>query len=303
MKKATLFLLASTLAFGIANCSFAINVNAEQTTMMEASPADSISSVSEISDELENGYTITGDGYYSVVQWFEYDGYQMFGRFYYPENFDESKEYTTLLLCHGGNITADFWDAVYAPALAEQGYVCYAFDCRSGTGDSVAARTTYSDPTEDGTADVNTYAEDMSAALTFIKAQSYVNSDNLYLAGQSQGGMAAQIVGAQRSDEVAGIIVLYGSVMEQYKEDIDNFDELETHPYCNGEVLFIQGTEDNFRTPEDTIENMSWYEECTFVLISNAYHGFGNSPSRAADICTQNMLDFLERTSVIDSDN
>ena len=44
------------------------------------------------------------------------------------------------------------------------------------------------------------------------------------------------------------------------------------------------------------MENMSWYEESELILINDAYHGFGNSPSRPAEICIESVIDFIERT-------
>ena len=277
------FAVAGALLLGLTACG--------QTNM--SSVEDTVNVDTKLPQENEAEEC---DGYTTETDWFEYDGNRIFGRFYYPQDFDESQKYTTVLLCQGGNITADIWDGVFAPGLAKQGYVCYAFDCRSGTGDSKAERTTYSDPAPDGKSSVNTYAEDMEAALSFIESKEFVDLDSIYLMGQSQGGMTAQIVAAKRPEETAGVIVLYGSVTDNYRKDVDNFDQLEDNPYNNGEVFFIQGTEDNFRTPQDTIDNMKWYDKTSFTLISNANHGFGNNSDRPSSICADEVISFIERT-------
>lgn len=265
-----------------------VYVFAESETMTEES---------EVDETIEEGYKETGDGYTSVVAWCKNGEDNIYGKFYYPEDFVETENYITILLCHGGSVTADFWNKVYAPALAQQGYVCYAFDCRSGTGDMNVARPTYSDPTPDGTASGETYSEDLLAALDFVETKSYVDTEKLYLMGQSLGGLAVQNVASQRNDEIAGVVVLYGSISEDNKSMFSDYETLKENPYSNGEVLFIQGTEDASLTVERTTENMTWYEECSLVLISDAYHGFGNSPSRAASICIDSVIDFVERTS------
>ena len=79
----------------------------------------------------EEGTVIQGDGYSMEVNWCGEEGKRIFGRTYYPADFDASKKYTTVVLNHGKSVNCDFWDKAYAPALAKAGYVCYTFDCRS----------------------------------------------------------------------------------------------------------------------------------------------------------------------------
>ena len=57
-------------------------------------------------------------------------------------------------------------------------------------------------------ATVATYSEDLNAAMDLMESKDYVDKAHLYLMGQSMGGVTVQNVGAARSDEVAGMIVL-----------------------------------------------------------------------------------------------
>lgn len=240
----------------------------------------------------EEGYRIDGDGYYSVASWCQNGDDFIFGRMYYPEDFDDSEQYTTVVLIHGASLTADFWDRIYAPELAKAGYICYAFDERSG---ATGGRGSYSTPTEDGESTVADAAKDAEAALDFVESKSYVNQDQIFLFGNSKGSMTAQVVASRRNDEIAGMVCLYGSITEENKDRLEDYEEIAENPYSNNEVLFIQGSGDTMMTVDGTIENIGWYTDSSFVLISDAYHGFGNQNDRPANICIESVIDYIDR--------
>ena len=245
-------------------------------------------------DLMEEGAVIDGDGYTIELRYCGPEGKRIFGRIYYPAEFDSALQYTTLVLNHGGNVNADFWDRYYAPKLAKAGYVCYAFDCRSA---ATGGRGSYGDPTEDGTCSVATYSEDLNAAMDFMLSKEFVDKDHLYICGQSMGGVTVQNVASQRSDEIAGMIVIYGSVSEDNGSMLPDYEAVKSKPYSNGEVLFVQGAQDATLPVERTLENMTWYELSELVYINKAFHGFGVQGDRPAQICVEHMIDFVERTS------
>lgn len=115
--------------------------------------------------------------------------------------------------------------------------------------------------------------------------------------GQSMGGVTVQNVASARNDEVAGMIVLYGSVSDDNADMLPDYESVKENPYHNGEVLFIQGDKDASLTVDRTLENMEWYENTSFMLIGGAAHGFGVMRDRPAEICSQAVVDFLQRTS------
>lgn len=243
----------------------------------------------------EEGTVIQGDGYSMEVNWCGEEGKRIFGRTYYPADFDASKKYTTVVLNHGKSVNCDFWDKAYAPALAKAGYVCYTFDCRSCTE---GGRGSFSDPLPDGAeTTVTSYSEDLNMVLDYVEAKDYVDLSKLYLFGQSMGGMTVQNVAAQRADEIKGMVVLYGAIADGNGSLVDGYETLKAAPYANGEVLFILGALEGEESIQNTLSNMEWYENTSFMLISGAAHGFGVMPDRPAEICSQTVIDFLQRTS------
>lgn len=242
----------------------------------------------------DEGTVIIGDGYTIEIAYCGPEGARVFGRIYYPEGFDASRKYTTIVMNHGGGVTADFYDRYYAPVLAKTGYVCYAFDCRSATD---AGRGSYGDPTPDGTCSVATYSEDLNSAMDFMLAQEYVDKDHFYVMGQSMGGVTVQNVASQRGTDITGMIVLYGTVSDDNGSMMPDYEVVKANPYSGGEVLFVQGAQDANLPIERTLDNMTWYEQCELVYINKAFHGFGVQGDRPAQICVEHVIDFIERTS------
>lgn len=280
MKKLISVMLTLCLFFSLANIASADDVITTKTKGYR-----------ELS---EPGTVIQGEGYSMELVLMGEAGKRVFGRMYYPQDFDPSGSYITMVLNHGGGNNADFWDKFLAPEFAKAGYVCIAYDCRSA---QEGGRGSYGDPTESGKATMASYAEDMCTALDYVETLDYVDKAHIYVMGSSMGGGAVQAGAAKRSDEIAGMIVLYGSLAEDNKSMLENYEAVRENPYHNGEVLFIQGSKDTTLPAQRTLENMGWYEESSFVFIDGAPHGFGREPNRPALITVEVVLNFIQRTS------
>lgn len=241
-----------------------------------------------------------------MVSWFNStDGLdKIYGRFYYPADFDANKTYPTVIMAHGSNITSDIYDTYYAPALAEAGYICFSYDVRGVTADaSFGGRAgSYSTNNAKRIPDLDTYAADAGAALDFVKSKDYVDADNLYMWGQSMGALTTQIITSRRGDELRGTILLYGAVSETNAQGFST-DEIDMMKVLNslkdafaGEALFILGADDPLFGYEVSVENMDYYNNSSFEYISGASHGFGYMADRATIIATETVLDYLART-------
>ena len=279
MKRVITFLMALVISLSLTAVAFADEAITTQTKNYR-----------NISEE---GTVIEGEGYKMMIEYCGEEGKRVFGRAYYPEGFDETKQYTTIVLNHGGGVNADFWDRYYAPELAKAGYVCYAFDCRSATN---GGRGSYGDPTEDGTCSVATYSEDLNAAMDYMLSKEFVDKEHFYIAGQSMGGVTVQNVAAQRPEDITAMIVIYGSLSDDNGSMLPDYEAVKANPYSNGEVLFVQGAQDASLPVARTLENMTWYELSELVYINKAAHGFGVVDDRPAQICAAHMIDFIERT-------
>lgn len=242
---------------------------------------------------LDEGFTYDEGGATMVVSWCTDGDAQIFGRMWLPGDFDENNTYPAIIMCHGHSGNADFWEKYFGPQMARLGYVCYAIDCRSAHD---GARD-YSTPNDDHIATVSTYARDIIAATNFMLEKPFVDPKNVYLAGQSMGGMGIQAAASQIPEKINGLMVLYGFLSESVRDMMDNYDEVVANPYSNGEVLMMGGTLDAACNWTNVEQNMALYpKRCSMILISGARHGYGKEDTRPEQISSAAMDDFIQRT-------
>ena len=90
----------------------------------------------------------------------------------------------------------------YAQALARQGYVVYCFDFCGGSPSSQSDGSTLE-------MSLFTEQEDLEAVIAMVQGLDYVDSDNLFLMGTSQGGAVSAITGVAHPQEIRGMVLLY----------------------------------------------------------------------------------------------
>lgn len=157
----------------------------------------------EADPTLAEGYVAELDGYSSEVRWCKNGEMNIFGRFYYPEGFDASQIYPTVIMSHGLGSKSDMVErAKWPEAVTAQGFVAYAFDFCGGGMNS----------TSDGDfmqMSLMTEVSDLNAVMDFVKEQPFVDAANLFLLGQSQGGAVSALTAAGRPDEVKAMVLVY----------------------------------------------------------------------------------------------
>lgn len=173
----------------------------------------------EVNPETQEGYTVEGEGYISVVTWCKNGDMNIYGKFYYPDGFDETKEYPTVIMSHGLGSTAKMVERANWPQRAvAEGFVVYTFDFCGGSINS----------SSDGDyleMSVLTEESDLNAVMDFVESRDFVDTDHLFLLGQSQGGLVSALTAGQRPEEVKGLILVYPALcivsdLHDYIEDI-----------------------------------------------------------------------------------
>ena len=135
----------------------------------------------EETPEIQEGYTTELEGCTKVVSWCKNGDNNIYGQFYYPADFDETKTYPVVIMSHGLGSTSQMVERAKWPEKAAQdGYVVYTFDFCGGSlnGNS---DVDFMDMT------VMTEKEDLSAVMDFVKSKEYVDQEHLFLLGQSRG--------------------------------------------------------------------------------------------------------------------
>jgi len=249
----------------------------------------------------EQGYTESGDGWTSVVTWMKNGDLNIFGKLYYPADFDESRTYPTIIMCHGTDAThATYEKGQWPMKMAQQGYISYVFDFCGGSQNSLSDLDVMELSGE-------TMQADISAILDQIKALPYVNTDKIFIMGQSRGGIMAAMAAGRRPDEYAGMILLYpgmgmidrmianypdlsaieGDTIEDnghvfgkcFLTDVYDWDVAGTCSQYKGNVLLIHGIADKTVEYEQSVKALTEYyaeSESQLVLVSGkqSVHAF-----------------------------
>ena len=293
----------------------------EESTAEES--ADETSEESSSSEEMstEEGTTAELDGCTKVVAWCKNGDNNIYGQFYYPADFDESKTYPVIIMSHGIGSTSQFVERSTWPIKAAQdGYVVYSFDYCGGSK-ATRSDVDYMDMT------VMTEKEDLNAVIDFVKEKDYVDTDHLFLMGQSQGGLVSALVAADRKDEVAAMLLVYpalcipenareayasiddipegeaempvGTVGSEYVKAIYDLDVYSTISAYDKDVMLIHGVNDSlvpYSASEKAIEESYTGDGCVLVPIygEKSQHGFDMMYEEGRDYAVKVGLEFFD---------
>lgn len=129
----------------------------------------------------------------------ERDGNRIYGVLYRPQ--DAGENLPAVIFSHGFGGTYRV-GVPYAQALAEKGYAVYCFDFCGGS---------YSSQSDGSPLDMSlrTEQEDLEAVICMVQELDFIDADNLFLMGTSQGGAVNAVTAADHPDEIRGLILLY----------------------------------------------------------------------------------------------
>lgn len=199
----------------------------------------------------------------------------------------------------------------YAEALAEQGYVVYCFDFCGG---SSGCRS------DGSTLEMSVFTEqaDLEAVIAMMQGLEYVDSENLFLMGTSQGGAVSAITGAAHKEEIRGMVLLYPAFLlaeranelfqsveeipdtyfflwmevgRVYFEPLIGYDIYEEIAAYDRDVLMIHGDADSIVPLTYSERALEVYPSSELKVISGGGHGFYGEDARQA---IEYMLEYLE---------
>lgn len=123
---------------------------------------------------------------------------EIYGIFFTP---NECKAFPVVIFSHGFNGTTDSY-LERCRHLASHGIGALTFDFCGGSVHSKSSLAT-SEMT------LFTEEEDLYAVIDFIQSQKNVNQNNIFLFGESQGGLITALAADTRKDEIQGVLLLY----------------------------------------------------------------------------------------------
>lgn len=278
--------------------------NADENGMVASDEA-----LSEIQNrELDSATVIQQQETHTVYEFnFERDGMKIYGNLYLPKN--GAEQFPVAIMAHGfGSSYSNM--ALYASVLAENGIASYIFDfCGGSTGSRSDGDMLHMS--------VLTERADMETVLDELRSYDFVNQNQMFLMGESQGGLVAALLATQRKEDIRGLALLYPALVipddarEQYSDiadipetayvfgmrvgriyyedvlDMNVFDDIAAY---DGNVLIIHGSNDSIVPISYSERAVDTYTSAELVVLDGAGHGFYGADR---DEAAEGILNFI----------
>ena len=243
----------------------------------------------------------------------ERDGMHIYGLLYLPEG--RTGKLPTVIFSHGlAGTNASV--AAYTRVLATQGYACYCFDFCGGAP---------SNRSDGETTEMSIFTEqdDLEAVMENLLGQEYVDAENLFLMGTSQGGMVSALTAAAHPEKVRGLVLLYPAFCipddmtalfpsftdvpeiyyfrwlnlgRPYFEHLYGFDPYAVIGNYEKEVLILHGDSDGIVPVSYSHRAVEAYPSARLETFRGAGHGFyGNDFETAAGFILEYMSEHLNQ--------
>lgn len=226
--------------------------------------------------------------------WCQRGDNKIYGRLYRPDG--ATGKLPLVIISHGYNGSHQ-WGQPYAEALAARGFLCYCYDFCGGSNTSRS----------DGkTTDMSIFTEraDLEAIIDYFKTQADVDTKRITLFGESQGGMVSAITAADRTADVANLVLFYPalSIVDDAKarypslsqvpaqhdfwgmmlghafyEQLYDFDVWTEIAKFKKPVLLLHGDLDNVVNISYSNRASTTYKDVEYHVMNGAGHGFSGT--------------------------
>ena len=219
----------------------------------------------------------------------------IYGLMYTPKG--KEGKLPVVVLSHSSSLTHEAM-APYAEYLVKKGYAAYCFDFCGACDESLSKGRT----TEEMT--VFTEVDDLGIVLDKIRTLDYIDLDNVFVLGSSQGGLVTALVAEKRPSDIKGMILFYpafnlpelvakftsddGGILggigsggnmgmsDAFVNTIKDFDVYANIGKYAGDIIILHGTKDflvDIKYSEQAVEK---YPSAILYPIEGASHGFNN---------------------------
>lgn len=221
------------------------------------------------------------------------NGKTLYGELLLPEGV--KGKLPTVICCHGFGSSYKLCKTLVGKALAMSGYAAYCFDFYGGSKKSRSGGTMLE-------MSILTEKEELKAVIDFIKKQERVDDKNLFLFGESQGGMVSAITAADRGEDLKAMVLYYPAFCIpddahkkfQRKEDVPETTEAFNHLKVSGKYykdawdLDVYSYISSYEKPvfiihgdNDTVVDVSYgrkaakvYKNAVYTELPGEIHGF-----------------------------
>lgn len=251
------------------------------------------------------------------------EGLTIRGMQYFPEHFDERRHYPAVIASHGflcNYTNMEKW----CRDFAKIGYVAYCFSfCGGG---SLSEDKAFKSDGESTKMSVLTEVEDLLAVKDFVCQHSYVDTENLILLGESQGGFVSGLAAARCGARIKKLVMIFPAICipdharqgrlggacypvdhvpetldcgqsvlgRAFHEEAVKMDAYLALSAYEGPVLIIQGLADDIVNYSYAVRAKENYQkgQCHLQLVRNMGHELsGNMYRSALDAVRQFLAD------------
>lgn len=201
-----------------------------------------------------------------------------------------------VILSPGFGNNLEFMSSRYADRLARLGFITYSFDFYGAYNGSRSGGTMLE-------MSPFTEVEDLTAIVNAMSEKPFVDKNNIFLMGYSQGGVVSAITASENNDKIKGLILMNAALVlfddaraefssvdvipdivhfrgatlgKIYFERSLNYDIYDILPDFNKKVLIIHGSNDNIVPINYAQRASTTYPNAQLEIIYGAGHIFSS---------------------------
>lgn len=221
----------------------------------------------------------------------KYDDVDMFGTLYTPDNGRDV--HPAVIFSHGYNCIGEDMQDI-AASLARNGILAYTFDYCGGSTRSASSG-------ESVDMSIESEQDNLRHVIDMISEMEAVDSTQLFLYGESQGGFVAALTGAEMPDRIAGMFLVYPafSIVDQwlamnpddmtepfsfmggmtlsktFYDGVPRYDVYEHIKAFTNPVIIYQGDKDQVVSVSYAKHADEAFPDSELIIVEGAGHGFG----------------------------
>lgn len=242
----------------------------------------------------------SGDGYESSEYYLlnEETGRHIYSVETRPTGLEADGKAPVVIYVHGGSGEATTFAGIYR-ALAEENIAAFSFECCGGNRSGAK-----SEGSKLFSAHYTSRISDLETVLAKVKSLEYVDTDKIYLFGESYGGMVVSLAAIDHA-EIAGLVLLSTGLQEgmmgddgseTYLEKYDKENPLEAIKDYKGDVICFNGDQDNaLEAGRAQIEIYNQRDQGTAVFyeMENSEHSYSAFSDESKAFVIDTMLEFI----------
>ena len=229
---------------------------------------------------------------------------------YAPKDY-ESKINGAVVISHGYNGSADDWD-LEGEYFAGHGILAFAIDFCGASAKSRSTGT-QTDMT------ISSECSNLQAVLKYVSSLPYVDSENVFLFGGSQGGFVSALVAERELDSVKKLFLYYPALcipdnwLEKYPDidevpdvidfwdsklgkgfvvDLQNYLSKDKWGKYSNEIYVFHGSEDEIVPVNYSRDYVAHFNKASLTVIPKEKHGYTDETRmELADRITELILE------------